>query len=85
MFTGIIEQLGIIQNIESKGSNVTLTIKAALVSEIRVDQSISHSGVCLTVETINTDTYSVTAIDETQKKTNVGNWQKGTLVLQSKA
>ncbi len=80
MFTGIIEQLGTIEKVETNGSNVTLTIAAAIVSEIKVDQSISHSGVCLTVETINADSYTVTAIDETLKKTTVGSWQEGTVV-----
>lgn len=80
MFTGIIEQLGTIEKVKTHGGNVTLSIKAALVSEIKVDQSISHSGVCLTVETINADSYTVTAIDETLKKTTVGNWKEGTIV-----
>ncbi len=80
MFTGIIEQLGTIEKVENKGGNVTLGIKAPFVSEIKVDQSISHSGVCLTVETINADSYTVTAIEETLKKTTVGNWKEGTIV-----
>ncbi|MFN0081493.1 MAG: riboflavin synthase [Ferruginibacter sp.] len=80
MFTGIIEQLGTIEKVETYGGNVTLSIKAPLVSEIKVDQSISHSGVCLTIETINGDSYTVTAIEETLKKTTVGNWQEGTIV-----
>ena len=80
MFTGIIEQLGTIKKVEPNGSNVTLTIAAAIASEIKVDQSISHSGVCLTVESINGNSYTVTAIDETIKKTTVGNWQEGTVV-----
>jgi riboflavin synthase len=80
MFTGIIEQLGTIEKVENKGGNVTLSITAPFVSEIKVDQSISHSGVCLTVETITADSYTVTAIEETLKKTTVGNWKEGTIV-----
>ncbi len=80
MFTGIIEQLGTIEKVENKGGNVTLSITAPIVSEIKVDQSISHSGVCLTVETITADSYTVTAIEETLKKTTVGNWKEGTIV-----
>jgi riboflavin synthase len=80
MFTGIIEQLGTIEKVENKGGNVTLSITAPFVSEIKVDQSISHSGVCLTVETITADSYTVTAIVETINKTTVGNWKEGTIV-----
>ena len=80
MFTGIIEQLGTIENIQAKGSNLTLTISAALTSELKIDQSLSHSGVCLTVETINKNRYTVTAIEETLKKTSLSKWKIGTVV-----
>ena len=80
MFTGIIEQLGIIENIQTKGSNITLKISAALTSELKVDQSLSHSGVCLTVETIDNNRYMVTAIEETLKKTSLSKWKVGTVV-----
>ena len=80
MFTGIIEQLGTIENIQTKGSNVTLTVKAALTKELKIDQSLSHSGVCLTVESINGELYSVTAIEETLKKTSLSKWKIGTVV-----
>ena len=80
MFTGIIEQLGTIENVEAKGSNITLTISAALASELKIDQSLSHSGVCLTVESIDKNTYTVTAIEETLKKTSLSKWKIGTVV-----
>jgi riboflavin synthase len=76
MFTGIIEQLGTIEAIESKNGNITLTVKAAFTNELKVDQSLSHNGICLTVEAIENDTYQVTAIDETIKKTAIAFWQK---------
>jgi riboflavin synthase len=77
MFTGIIEQLGTIEAVEIKNGNITLTVKAAFTQELKVDQSLSHNGICLTVEAIENDTYQVTAIDETIKKTTIANWQKG--------
>ncbi len=80
MFTGIIEQLGTIENVQKKGTNVTLTVRAGLASELKIDQSLSHSGVCLTVETINENTYTVTAIEETLKKTSLSSWKIGTVV-----
>ena len=80
MFTGIIEQLGIIENVEKKGSNIVLTIRAALASELKIDQSVSHSGICLTVEDINENIYTVTAIDETIKKTSIASWKKDTVI-----
>jgi riboflavin synthase len=80
MFTGIIEQLGTIARVEKNDSNITLTINAALTSELRIDQSVSHNGICLTVESIAENTYTVTAIDETIKKTSLGYWKKGVVV-----
>ncbi len=80
MFTGIIEQLGTIENVQEKGSNVTLTVRAVIASELKIDQSLSHSGVCLTVESITENSYTVTAIEETLKKTSLGSWKIGTVV-----
>lgn len=80
MFTGIIEQLGEVIAINKNGSNKTFTIKASFTSELKVDQSVAHNGVCLTVEHINNQTYTATAIDETLIKTNLNNWKVGTLV-----
>jgi riboflavin synthase len=80
MFTGIIEQLGVVEAVTARDTNVQLTIKSTMANELKVDQSVSHSGVCLTVEEINGENYKVTAIEETLKKTNVGSWQIGTIV-----
>jgi riboflavin synthase len=80
MFTGIIEQIGIIEKVEISNGNTTLTVNAALTDQLKVDQSVSHSGVCLTVEEIMGNTYKVTAIAETLKKTAVGMWKSGTKV-----
>jgi riboflavin synthase len=80
MFTGIIETLGTVEAVEKNGSNTTFWISSPLSKHFKTDQSISHSGVCLTVEEIANDAHRVTAIDETLKKTNLAKWNKGTLV-----
>ncbi|MFP5040623.1 riboflavin synthase [Parasediminibacterium sp. JCM 36343] len=80
MFTGIIECIGIVEAIENKGSNVTFWVSSPIAAELKIDQSVSHSGVCLTVEAIKDGLHEVTAIDETLKKTNLGSWAIGTLV-----
>lgn len=77
MFTGIIEQLGTVESIAQNGSNITYTIHAAMASELKVDQSLAHDGVCLTVEQINGNQYQVTAIEETIRKTNLLDWVVG--------
>ena len=77
MFTGIIESLGILQKITEEGSNKIFFIKSNLASEMKVDESVCHNGVCLTVEEINGDLYRVTAIKETLDKTNIGTWNLG--------
>ena len=68
MFTGIIEDLGILKKIEKEGANINLYFKSKLSHELKVDQSLSHNGVCLTVVSINKDIYKVTAIKETLEK-----------------
>ena len=73
MFTGIIETLGTITNIEKEQDNIHLTVKSSFTNELRIDQSIAHNGVCLTVVDIKDDAYTVTAIKETIDKTNIGN------------
>jgi riboflavin synthase len=80
MFTGIIEQVGEIVAISENGTNKTFTVSADFAQELKVDQSVAHNGVCLTVESINEGKYTVTAIEETLLKTALNNWQKGTLV-----
>ncbi|MGF7232410.1 riboflavin synthase [Arachidicoccus sp.] len=77
MFTGIIETVGVVTDILVNGSNKSFWIKCTLASEFKVDQSICHQGVCLTVENIQNDTYKVTAIEETLKKTNLNDWRIG--------
>ncbi len=71
MFTGIIESIGQIVGIEPNGSNISLWVKSAISSQLKVDQSVCHNGICLTVEEVNGDTHKVTAIEETIKKTNL--------------
>lgn len=77
MFTGIIETLGVIQEIKKEKNNVHITINASITSELKIDQSVAHNGVCLTVVAINDTFYTVTAIDETIKKTNLSDWKVG--------
>lgn len=80
MFTGIIETLGTIQEIRKEKDNLHVTIDSTITPELQIDQSVAHNGICLTVVAINDDTYTVTAIDETIQKTNLGNWKTGDLV-----
>ncbi|MBC7950119.1 MAG: riboflavin synthase [Chitinophagaceae bacterium] len=80
MFTGIIESAGIIKEVISNGSNRSFWIESSISDEFRVDQSVSHSGVCLTVEEVDRRQHRVTAIEETLSKTNISNWKVGTQV-----
>lgn len=80
MFTGIIEEVGSISKIETSGGNIDYTIKANLARELKIDQSVAHNGVCLTVVDIKEDTYKVTAIDETLNKTNLKHLKEGHLI-----
>jgi riboflavin synthase len=80
MFTGIIEATGTVKEVISSGSNKTFWIESPLSAEFKVDQSVSHSGVCLTVEEIKGSMHRVTAIDETLQKTDLTQWKTGTLV-----
>jgi riboflavin synthase len=70
MFTGIIETIGIVKNIVQEGENFHITIESNLATELKIDQSIAHNGVCLTIVAINDNTYTVTAIKETLDKSN---------------
>ena len=72
MFTGIIEAMGTIVDIRSIGTNLDFTVKSELASALKIDQSLSHNGVCLTVTEIGSDTYKVTAIKETLDRSNLG-------------
>jgi riboflavin synthase len=80
MFTGIIETLGKVTNVVKEQENVHLTIKSNITNELKIDQSVAHNGVCLTVVNINNDEYTVTAIKETIDKTNTGKLKTGAIV-----
>ncbi len=75
MFTGIIEDLGLVSDVVREDDNLHITIKSNFTSELKIDQSVSHNGVCLTVVEIDGDTYTVTAIKETLNKSNLGTLQ----------
>lgn len=77
MFTGIIECIGTITAIETSGSNKIFTIQSAISAELKVDQSVSHDGVCLTVVEIKNDSHKVIAVDETLNRTNLSEWIGG--------
>ena len=77
MFTGIIESIGVVKSIHHDKSNINFSIISDLTSELKVDQSISHNGVCLTVVNLEKDSYTVTAIKETLDKTNLGKLKLG--------
>lgn len=77
MFTGIIECTGKVDSISPKGTNLSFWIQSPLSAELKVDQSVSHNGVCLTVEAVKEDCHLVTAIEETIKKTNLSGWAAG--------
>lgn len=80
MFTGIIENKGIITDIKTSGTNKTFWITSPISSELAIDQSVAHNGVCLTVEEISKGRHRVTAIEETLKKTHLNHWGKNTVV-----
>lgn len=77
MFTGIIEEVGQISQLEREGENLNITIEAKLSPELKIDQSVSHNGVCLTVVKQSSKTYTVSAIDETLKKSNLSTLKVG--------
>jgi len=77
MFTGIIEARGLITKITESGSNRTFIIESAMANQLKIDQSIAHNGVCLTIESTDQNSYQVTAIHETLTKTTLGAWKTG--------
>lgn len=77
MFTGIIESLATVAAVQHEGSNIHFTIESTLTDELKVDQSVAHNGVCLTVTAIQGNTYTVTAVAETLAKTTLGEWKAG--------
>ena len=80
MFTGIIETTGAVASIEKEGSNVHFTVASPISSELKIDQSLAHNGVCLTVVALGEGTHTVTAIEETLIRTNLGDLQQGSLL-----
>lgn len=77
MFTGIIEDLGTVTKLKKEKGNLLITIKSKIGSELKIDQSVAHNGICLTVNAINGGEYTVTAIKETLAKTNLNNLHVG--------
>lgn len=77
MFTGIIEAMGRVEHLEREGSNLRLTFSSSISHELKIDQSVAHNGVCLTVIALGEGTHTVTAIDETLQKTNLGSLRTG--------
>jgi riboflavin synthase len=80
MFTGIIETTGILKKAVANGSNKTFWVESRISDQLKEDQSLSHNGVCLTVEKVDGGNHQVTAIRETLKKTNLGQWKEGDLI-----
>ena len=80
MFTGIIETTGIVTDIISTGTNKTFWIASPISADLKIDQSVAHSGVCLTIEKVESGQHQLTAIEETLHKTNLNTWKTGTVV-----
>ncbi len=80
MFTGIIETLGVIKNITQEKDNFHISIESDITTKLKIDQSVAHNGVCLTVVKINGENYVVTAIKETLDKSNIGDLKAGSVV-----
>lgn len=80
MFTGIIETLGHVTNLEDELENLHITVESTFTNELKIDQSVAHNGVCLTVVNINDNCYTVTAIKETLNKTNIGNLKVSNII-----
>ncbi len=80
MFTGIIETLGLVSDLKNEKGNLHITVNSSLSAELKIDQSVMHNGVCLTVIALNDDSYTVTAIEETLQKTNLGSLKIGDLI-----
>jgi riboflavin synthase len=75
MFTGIIEAIGIVKKIEPSGTNIHFWVESPFFHELKIDQSVAHDGVCLTIDATEGDIYRVTAIKETLEKTNLNRWK----------
>jgi len=79
MFTGIIETLGVVKKLQQDQGNLHITIESSISSELKIDQSVAHNGVCLTVIALDGNTHTVTAIEETLSKTSLGRLEVGSL------
>ena len=77
MFSGIVEEAAQVVALQSDKGNLHLTMKCSFVNELKIDQSVAHNGVCLTVVSMTEDTYTVTAIKETLERSNLGNLKVG--------
>ena len=80
MFTGIVESLGTIKKVTKDNDNLHIEVESNFTNELKIDQSVAHNGICLTVVNINENKYTVTAIKETILKTNISNWKIDDLV-----
>jgi riboflavin synthase len=80
MFTGIIETLGIIQELKKDSENIHIVVGSSITDELKIDQSVAHNGICLTVVAKENNTYTVTAIKETIDKTNIKDWKIGDFI-----
>ena len=80
MFTGIIENLSEIKEINKEGDNLSISLISEITNELKIDQSLSHNGVCLTVVDINNNIYKVTAIKETILKSSIKDWKIGDII-----
>ena len=83
MFTGIIETLGQVTELQHEQGNLQITVSSPIASELRIDQSVAHNGVCLTVVALSDGKHTVTAIDETLQKSSIGHLKVGDLVTWS--
>ena len=80
MFSGIVEEAGVVKKLVKEGDNLHITVQCSFVNELKIDQSVAHNGVCLTVVGLDGDTYTVTAIKETLLRSNLGSLSEGDLV-----
>ena len=81
MFSGIVEEAATVVRVDRNEGNIDLTVRCSFTDELRIDQSVAHNGVCLTVVAVNPDgTYRVTAIRETLERSNIGDLRAGSLV-----
>ena len=77
MFTGIVEEIGKISDLKKSGSNLDISVEAKMTPELKIDQSVSHNGICLTVVSVENSSYTITAVNETLQKTNLGSLKVG--------